>query len=93
MIRRLRSVLPPTHTLLLSQTVDISKIRQKLTHTPEKQKCVFDKGVHSLKLIAVGRTVRIKYNDGLLKATVVYDKHGIRSFTVETPSGGSIRRD
>ena len=65
MSRRLRSVLPSTHTQLLSQTVHISKFRQTLIQNPEKQKCVFDKGVHSLKPLAVGKTVRIKYNNGL----------------------------
>ena len=91
--RRLRSVLPSTHTQLQPQTVDISKFRQKLIHTCEKQKCGFDKGVHSLKSLALGGTVRIKYNDGLWKPAVVSDKHDIRSFTVETPRGGSYRRN
>ena len=90
MSRRLRSVLPSTHTQLLSQTVHISKFRQTLIQNPEKQKCVFDKGVQSLKPLAVGKTVRIKYNEGLWKPAVVSDKHGIRSFTVETQAVGHI---
>ena len=37
--------------------------------------------------------MRIKYNDGIWKPIVFSDKHDIRSFTVETPSGGSHRRN
>ena len=91
--RRLRSVLPSTHTQLLPETIDIGKFRQKLLHTREKQKSVHDKGAHSLKPLELGETVRIKYNDGLWKPAVVSEKHDTRSFTVQTPSGGSYRRN
>ena len=32
--------------------------------------------------------VRIKYSDGLWKPAVISDKHDIRSYTGQTPSGG-----
>ena len=65
--RRLRSVLPSTHTHLQPETIDIGKFRQKLLHTREKQKSAHDKGVLSLKPLELGEPVRIIYNDGLRK--------------------------
>ena len=91
--RRLRSILPSTHTQLLPQSVDIPRFRQKLLHTREKQKSAYDKGAHNLKPLELGEPVRIKYNDGLWKPAIVSDKHDTRSFTVQTPSGGSYRRN
>ena len=64
---------------------DISKFRRKLIHTREKQKCAFDKGLHSLKPLVLGETMCIKYNDVLWKPAVVSDKHDIRLFCSRDP--------
>ena len=37
--------------------------------------------------------MRIKYSDGLWKPAVISDKHDIRSYTGQTPSGGYYRRN
>lgn len=41
----------------------------------------------------LGESVCIKYNDGLWKPVVVIDKNDTRSYTVQTTSGGSNRRN
>ncbi|XP_014677177.1 PREDICTED: uncharacterized protein K02A2.6-like [Priapulus caudatus] len=91
--RRLRSTIPMTSAQLQPGTINPTKVQAQLRKKQQVQKAYFDKGSKSLSALETGDTVRIQQGDRWHPATVVEKTKYPRSYVVETPDGGTYRRN
>ena len=96
MNRRTKTLLPTTDQLLQPQARKQAEERAKLIERQQKQKWYYDCTAKDLKPLEKGDAVRMKPlrpGEKKWRKALVIEKRDQRSYTVETPDGGTYRRN
>ena len=96
MSRRTKTLLPTTNQLLQPQARKQAEERAKLIERQQKQKWYYDRTAKDLKPLEKGDAVRMKPlrpGEKKWRKALVIEKRDQRSYTVETPDGGTYRRN
>lgn len=96
MNRRTRTLLPTTKSLLKPEVISESRTREELERRQESQAKYFNRGARDLTPLKEGDVVRMKpfqLGEKRWKKGVVVTRLDERSYIVDTPDGGSYRRN
>ena len=91
MSRRLRSNLPMTETLLISQVSETA--REQLQKRQQKQVQYYNRGTRPLLPLSQGDVVRYKTGSKWQPAVIVSKHTAPRSYNIQTATGNIIRRN
>ena len=94
--RRTKTLLPSTETLLKPQVPDTEEQQRLLRQQQLKQAQYYNKTAKDLPKLAIGDVVRmkpIKNQERIWRKATVTQKVDDRSYVVETPEGGTYRRN
>uniref|UniRef100_A0A3B3CIP7 Integrase catalytic domain-containing protein n=1 Tax=Oryzias melastigma TaxID=30732 RepID=A0A3B3CIP7_ORYME len=91
MRRVLRSTLPCTSNVLKQST--LRNVPDKVREMQTKQKLHFDQHARPLPVLSPGDTVNIQTQRGWEPAVIVHQREEPRSYSMQTPSGDTLRRN
>ena len=96
MNRRTKTLLPTKKTLLQPRVVQHDREKKQLIKRQEQQTQYYNRGVKELQPLSEGDIVRMKpfrLGDKNWQKAIVTERLDQRSYTVETPDGGTYRRN